>query len=66
MWRRDLGPGLSRAGSETTFEARSAALPIGRPGSAEEVAAAIAFMASPANAYMLGEDVNVNGGLALW
>jgi NAD(P)-dependent dehydrogenase (short-subunit alcohol dehydrogenase family) len=66
MWRRDLGPGLARAGSETTFEARSAARPIGRPGTAEEVAAAIVFMASPANAYMLGEDVNVNGGLALW
>jgi NAD(P)-dependent dehydrogenase (short-subunit alcohol dehydrogenase family) len=66
MWRRDLGPGLVRAGSGTTFEARTASLPIGRPGTAEEVAATIAFMASPGNAYMLGEDVNVNGGLALW
>lgn len=65
MWRRDLGPGLTRAGSETTFEARGGSTPAGRPGTPEEVAAVIAFLAGPGAAYVVGEDVNVNGGLAM-
>ncbi len=37
-------------------------VPMGRLGEAEEVAAVIAFLASPEASYVTGETVNVNGG----
>jgi NAD(P)-dependent dehydrogenase (short-subunit alcohol dehydrogenase family) len=36
---------------------------MGRPGSAEEIAAAVIFCASPASAYMTGQSFNVDGGV---
>jgi NAD(P)-dependent dehydrogenase (short-subunit alcohol dehydrogenase family) len=66
MWDQQR-VGLARigAGPGTTFEERVAALPIKRPGSAEDVAEVVAFLAGPGGSYILGEDINVNGGLAL-
>jgi len=40
-------------------------IPLGRIGSAEEVAAAIALFAEPGAAYLTGETVRVDGGLIL-
>ena len=37
-------------------------VPMGRPGTADEVAAVILFLASPLAAYMTGQAVNVTGG----
>ncbi|MBF1572703.1 MAG: SDR family oxidoreductase, partial [Prevotella sp.] len=38
-------------------------VPVGRFGTAEEVAAAVAFLVSDEAAYITGEVININGGL---
>jgi NAD(P)-dependent dehydrogenase (short-subunit alcohol dehydrogenase family) len=65
MWRQELEPRLQAAGAgpAATYDARTAAVPMRRGGTADEVAALIAALAGPAGAYVLGSDVNVNGGL---
>ena len=44
---------------------RERSIPLGRLGTADDVAAAIAFLASPGAAYLTGTTVHVNGGLRL-
>jgi len=38
-------------------------VPLGRPGTAEDVAGTVAFLASEEAAYITGQTINVNGGL---
>ena len=40
-------------------------IPQGRPGTADEIADVILFLASPAARYILGETVEVNGGMLM-
>jgi NAD(P)-dependent dehydrogenase (short-subunit alcohol dehydrogenase family) len=40
-------------------------IPLGRPGAAREIAAAIAFLASPEASYVTGESFVVDGGMLL-
>lgn len=40
-----------------------ASIPLGRPGTAADVAAAVAFLCSPEAAYITGEEIDINGGL---
>ncbi len=46
-----------------TGEARGRAVPLGRPGLATEVAAAICWLLSPVSAYTTGSVLDVTGGL---
>jgi 2-hydroxycyclohexanecarboxyl-CoA dehydrogenase len=54
----ELGERLKRAMVDSTA--------LGRSGQPEEVAAAIAFLASEEAAYVTGQTLNVSGGLSMW
>lgn len=43
----------------------SGSTPLGRAGQADEVASAVVFLASPASAYITGEVLKVDGGMAM-
>jgi 3-oxoacyl-[acyl-carrier protein] reductase len=45
------------------FDATARTVPLGRAGTADEVAAVVAFLAGPDASYLSGETVEVNGGL---
>ena len=54
---------MTRELAEEQRKALTAQIPLGRLGSADEVAEAVVFLASPAAAYITGETIHVNGGM---
>jgi len=54
---------MTRALSEEQKSALLAQIPLGRLGRPEDVAAAVAYLASPAAAYVTGAVLHVNGGM---
>jgi citronellol/citronellal dehydrogenase len=58
--------GLLGYGGQEVVDAFAASVPMKRPGSPEEVAALIAFLATPAAAYITGTTIAVDGGADAW
>jgi 3-oxoacyl-[acyl-carrier protein] reductase len=54
---------MTRALPDAVRQALLGQIPLGRLGSAEEVAYAVAFLASPQAAYITGTTLHVNGGM---
>jgi len=54
---------MTRELDEKQKEALLMQIPLGRLGSAEEIASTVVFLASPAAAYITGETIHVNGGM---
>ncbi|MCE9526045.1 MAG: SDR family oxidoreductase [Planctomycetales bacterium] len=58
-------PGERKFASEETLHTAGAKIPLGRLGTAEEVARSILFLVDPANDYMTGACLLVDGGISL-
>jgi 3-oxoacyl-[acyl-carrier protein] reductase len=61
-----VAPGWIATGSSTAAELEAGRhTPVGRPGTPEEVASAVAFLADPASSYVTGHSLVIDGGNTL-
>jgi NAD(P)-dependent dehydrogenase (short-subunit alcohol dehydrogenase family) len=61
--RKDAG--AHQAIPPAVLAAQTARIPLGRIGLPEDVAAVVAFLASPAAGYVTGQAIHVDGGLVI-
>ncbi|HLL22929.1 MAG TPA: 3-oxoacyl-ACP reductase FabG [Kofleriaceae bacterium] len=57
--------GMAQRFDRRMFEKQVQAIPLGRAGTAEEIANVVTFLASPAASYIIGQALVVDGGLTL-
>jgi glucose 1-dehydrogenase len=58
-------PGERKFASEDTLTAAGAKIPLGRLGNSDEIGRGIAFLCDPANDYMTGSSLLIDGGITL-
>jgi 3-oxoacyl-[acyl-carrier protein] reductase len=58
-----IGTDMTESLSDAQRQALLAQVPLGRLGTADEVAAAVSFLVSPGAAYVTGTQLHVNGGM---
>ncbi len=56
---------MTAALPEQARQAMLSGIPLGRPGTPEDVAQAVLFLASPAAGYITGHVLHVDGGMAM-
>jgi NAD(P)-dependent dehydrogenase (short-subunit alcohol dehydrogenase family) len=61
----EIATPMTGAHEEDPTEIDRPSIPLGRPGHAREIAAAVAFLASPGAAYATGASLVIDGGLLL-
>ena len=54
---------MTKVLEESQRTALAASIPLGRLGLPEDIAAAVAYLASPGAAYVTGTTIHVNGGM---
>jgi 3-oxoacyl-[acyl-carrier protein] reductase len=54
---------MTRALNDEQRSGLQAQIPLGRLGTADDIAAAVLFLASPSASYITGETLHVNGGM---
>ena len=59
----EMGAGTRTAEQVAAWTAKS---PLGRLGEPDDVASAVAFLASDDGSYMTGQAINVTGGMCMW
>ena len=60
-----IATAMTDALADTQREKLLTAIPAGRMGAPEEIAAAVVYLASDAGAYVTGQTLHVNGGMAM-
>ena len=62
---KDVGA-IRGTSADSLSDSRNASVPLGRGATAEECAAAVAFLLSDDAAYITGEAMNFSGGQVMW